>query len=235
MLALRDKSLLSLKSLADCSSGSIDILASSVPAQYILPELLGAFHKRYPNLTFHIKQSDTAQVVAGIAAHRGEIGFVGAKIENPKCTYTDFLSEKLILIAPKDRRFENASIDEAVHLLRKEPFIIREVGSGTRLEYETCLKHLGLKMRDLKIVACFSNTQSIVHAVSSGLGLAIVSERAARQYIQHQMIIPIPMDTVLERQFYMVQKKNGLTSNATETLIKFAHAWNPHEIGAHAE
>ena len=226
ILLLRDKSIAALKSMSDCSTGSIDILASSVPAQYILPQMLGAFHKLYPSLVFNVTQADTAEVVRGISAHKGEIGFVGAKIENPKCVYTDFMSESLILIAPYERRFEVINPDEAVDLLRKEYFVMREDGSGTKLEYEECLKNIGIEARELNIRACFSNTQSIIHAVANGLGLSIVSELAARYYIKHKMVVPICINLMSDRHFYIVQKKNSVAPVAVDMLIKFACAYD---------
>ena len=221
MLSLRDKSVNSLKSLSNCTVGSIDILASSVPAQYILPEILGAFHRTYPNVVFNIKQMDTSDVVNDISTFKGEIGFVGAKIENPKCIYEDFMSEKLIMIAPSEKRFKKIEYNDIMSLLKNEYFVMREAGSGTRLEYEEYLKNAGVNINELKVSAYFSNTQSIIHAVANGLGLSIVSELAARHYIRQKMIIPVYMDSLPERRFYIVLKKNCILSATVDTFIKF--------------
>jgi len=183
--------------------------------------MLGAFHKLYPDMIFHIEQKDTADIVKGIAAYQGEIGFVGAKIENPKCVYTRFMSERLILIAPHEARFECLEIDDVAKLLHSEYFVMRETGSGTRLEYEQYLKALGVKTGKLKVSAYFGNTQSIIHAVASGMGLSIVSEIAAKPYIQHKRVLPIYVDSLPQRHFYMVQKKNGVLSQSVENVVRF--------------
>ena len=225
MLALRDRSINSLKNLSDCNAGSIDILASSVPAQYILPELLGAFHKQYPDIMFNIKQADTTEVVKGIAAHKSEIGFVGAKIEEPKCIYEDFITEKLVLVAPCEQRFEKITYQDMASLLRNEYFVMREVGSGTRLEYEEYLANIGVQVSELKISACFDNTQSIIHAVANGLGLSIVSELAVKGYLSQKAVNISYLDSLSERRFYLVLKKNYAISAAVEVFIKFAHLY----------
>jgi DNA-binding transcriptional LysR family regulator len=221
MLAVRDKSIINMRNIFESNTGSIDILASSVPAQYILPEMLGDFHRLYPNIMLNVEQADTTDVVKGVAAYRGEIGFVGAKIENPKCVYKSFMSEKLILIVPNEKRFEKINSNNAADMLKHEYFVIREAGSGTRLEYEQYLKTLGIKISSLKVSASFSNTQSIIHAVAGGLGVSIVSEIAAKQHIQHKMVLPVYLENMPQRNFYLVQKKHGIFSPNVEALIGF--------------
>lgn len=222
MLSLRDKSITSLKNLSGCTAGNIDILASSVPSQYILPEILGEFHKLYPNVMFNMEQADTADVIKGISAHRGEVGFVGAKIEGSKCVYEDFMSEKLIMIAPYEDRFQSIDPDGAARLLRDEYFVMREPGSGTRLEYEEYLKGLGVKINALKVSAYFNDTQSIIHAVANGLGLSIVSELAAKHYIRQKMIVPIHSGALPERKFYIVMKRNRVKTPVVDIFVDFA-------------
>ena len=224
ILSLRDKSVANMKNQSGCDFGSIDILASTVPAQYILPELLGAFHKIYPNVMFNVERADSADVVKGISEYKSEIGFIGAKIENPKCIYREFLSEKLIIIAPNDKRFEAVPAPAVLNLLRNEYFIMRETGSGTRLEYEECLKSVGIHANELKVSAYFNDTQSIIQAVISGLGLSIVSELAAKHYIDQKKIIPIRAAFLPERHLYTVLKKDYIASTRVNAFIEFLHA-----------
>jgi DNA-binding transcriptional LysR family regulator len=225
ILSLRDKSIVSVKNLSDCNTGSIDILASSVPAQYILPEILGAFHKVCPSVTFNIEQADSSDVVKGISAHKSEIGFVGAKIDNPKCVYEDFMSEKLIMIAPYDEQYKNIDSNDIPNLLHSEYFVVREAGSGTRLLYEEYLMGAGFKIGELKVSACFNNTQSVIHAVANGLGLSIVSELAAKPYIRQNMVVPVYIDSLPVRNFYIVLKKNAIISPVIEKFVNFVRSW----------
>jgi DNA-binding transcriptional LysR family regulator len=225
MLSLREKSISSLKNFSDCATGNVGILASSVPAQYILPEMLGAIHKLYPNITFSLEQMDTADVVKGISSHKGEVGFVGAKIENSKCVYTDFMSEKLTLIAPNEDRFQKISTGNIPQILRGEYFVMREFGSGTRLEYEGFFKKIGVKLGDLKVAAYLDNTQSIIHAVASGLGLSFVSELAAKHYIEQKMVIPISLDCLPERNFYIIQRKNCAVTPTVDLFVNFSRSY----------
>ena len=49
---------------------------------------------------------------------------VGAKIDNHKCVYGRLMSEKLILIAPDEQRFQQTVQTDIPDLLRNEFFVI---------------------------------------------------------------------------------------------------------------
>jgi len=58
--------------------------------------------------------------------------------------------------------------------------------------------------------------------VINGLGISIVSELAARDYIRQKMIIPLKLEKELpERKLYYVIKKNFSRSHLVDLLIDF--------------
>ena len=226
MLSLRDNSIQSIKTVSDSDIGSINILASSVPAQYILPKILGAFHKFYPDVLFNLQQQDSMGVANAISSYKSEVGFVGAKIENPNCVYKAFLSEKLVMIAPYEDRFLNINSDNVVDLIYNEYFVMREAGSGTRLWYEECLKNIGIDPGKLKISAQLSNTHSLIQTVANGLGISIVSELAARNYIRQKRIVLIDIRSLPKRNFYMVLNKNRVQTPVVNAFVEFVHSYS---------
>lgn len=225
ILALRDRTLTTIKSLSNSNVGTIDIMASSVPAQYILPEIMGAYRKEYPSVVFNMEQADTADVVKGIALHKGEIGFVGSKIDNPKCVYENFITEKLILIAPNEPYYHAIKPSDIPQLLRNEYFVMREIGSGTRLEYEEYLRNIGIDPADLKASVCFNNTHSIITAVASGLGLSFVSELAARSAIQQKQIIPLDLEGLPSRRLYIIVKKDCPVMPVADAFLRYVRTY----------
>lgn len=62
MLALRDEAIHSVAQGGSSIRGEISLLASSVPAQYLLPSLIAVFQKSYPDILFKVRQSDSEQV-----------------------------------------------------------------------------------------------------------------------------------------------------------------------------
>lgn len=225
LISLRDNAVQSIKEISGSDTGGIDILASSVPAQFILPEIFGAFHKQYPNVVFNLQQADTLDAIQAVSSYKSEVGFVGGKIDNPNCTYQPFLSEKLVLIAPNEKKFLDIDTDNISEIIGGEYFVMRERGSGTRLWYEESLKSIGIVLDELKISAQLGDTQSIIQAVSNGLGVSIVSELAAKHYSDSKSVIIIDIHSLPKRNFYIVLNKSRIQTSVVDKFIAFVSSY----------
>ena len=224
LLALKHITMERIKNLSGDLSGEINILASSVPSQYILPEVIACFNRVYPEVSFNVKQGDTLEVSRGIASQQAEIGFSGGIIENDKCDFREFIEEQMVFIAPWGSEFSDSREYSLEELLYNHCFISREKGSGTRMQYESFFMEQKVKLDKININACinFDNTQSIITAVINGLGISMVSEFAARAFIEQKMVMPIKLKIKLpERKFYYVLKKNFSNSHLVDLFIDF--------------
>ena len=222
ILTLKHNAIERIKNLSGNFSGEINILASTVPSQYILPELLARFSKTYSDISFKVKQAGSSEVAKGIALQEAEIGISGSVIENEKCEFKEFMSEEIVFIAPCLKDFLRPDEYTLEELLYKHPFVSREKGSGTRKEYENFFLTQNIEMRKINCNASFDNTQSIINAVINGLGISAVSEFAARDFIAQKMIVPIKLKAKLpQRKFYYVLKKNFSNSHLVDLFLKF--------------
>ena len=208
MTTLRHDSIEMLKNLSDDFSGEISILASTVPAQYILPKVLAEFHKRYPGIAFVMNEADTSGVVRGIAAHKADIGFAGGILADKKCDFIEFGDEELVFIAPKNASYRDDKEYTLGELLYSNSYISREYGSGTRIQYEKFFAENGIELDKIKTCACMDSTHGIINAVINGLGVSIVSELAARQMLEHGSLIRVKLKEYLpKRKLYFVLNK----------------------------
>jgi len=222
ILALKHNTMEQIKGLTGSFSGVITILASSVPAQYILPEMLAGFSLLYPDISFMVKQADTLEVSRGIASQTAEVGFSGGVAESGKCEFTEFMTEQMVVIAPADKGFNNSKLYSLEELICGYRFISREKGSGTREQYETFFSGNGVDVKQVNAGICFDNTQSIINAVACGLGVSMVSEFAARAFILHKMVMPLKLEIKLpNRKFYYVKKKNFVHSHLVDLFTRF--------------
>ena len=222
LLALKYNAVERIKNLSGNYSGKIDILASTVPSQYILPEMLACFNNVYPDISFNVKQADTLEVSRGIASQKAEIGFSGGIVENDKCEFKEIMTEQMIFIAPHDKEFSDSREYSLEELLYERRFVSREKGSGTRTQYESFFLEQNINLCRINSCASFDNTQSIINAVINGLGISAVSEFAARVFIEKKMVMPIKLRTKLpERKFYYVLKKNFSHSHLIDLFVEF--------------
>jgi len=222
ILALKHNTTERIKHLSGDYRGEVSILASTVPSQYILPEILAGFSKIYPDISFSVRQADTRAVSRGIALQEAEIGVSGGITGSDKCNFEEFMSEEIIFIAPNQKEFLQPRQYTLEELLYRYPFVSREIGSGTRLEYESFFAEQNIDLGAVKSSASFDNTQSIINAVISGLGISAVSEFAARDFIAQKMVVPLILDVKLPvRKFYCVLKKNFSHSHLVDLFVEF--------------
>ena len=223
MMSLKRESIQALKNLSKDVSGEIHVLASSVPALYILPQIFAEFHKIYPNISFTMKQADTLEVVQGIAAHKADIGFAGSILGDKKCDFVEFINEKLVFVAPNNAAYSAGKKYALEELLYSNSFISREFGSGTRMQYEKYFAENGIVLGKIRTCANMDNTHSIINAVMSGLGVSIVSELAARPLLERKMLLPIKLKKSLpERKIYAVLNKNIVHSHLLKLFMEYA-------------
>ncbi|MCL2572588.1 MAG: selenium metabolism-associated LysR family transcriptional regulator [Defluviitaleaceae bacterium] len=226
LLTLKHNTVERIRNLSGSFVGEIKILASSVPAQYILPEVLAGFADMYPNISFIVKQADTLEVSRSIATQKAELGFSGGVIEDSKCDFKEFMTEQMVLIAPCDKGFTDSDAYSLESLLYQYRFLSREKGSGTRTQYEAFFAEENIDIKKVDTSLCFDNTQSIINGVISGLGISMVSEFAARAFIKKKMVIPLRLKEKLPvRKLYYVLKRGFAHSHLIDLFIEFLASW----------
>lgn len=229
MLALRDRSLFELDQYSRECAGEINILASSVPAQYILPQMIARFHKAYPNIRFRMHERDSQGVYDELIQYQYDFGFVGTSSENCRYSLSTLCKNRLVLILPPNmKRPEKKKLETIRGFITGQRFIMREQGSGTRAELENFFASQNITEKDLKMIAYFSSTQGIIEAVSQGMGISFVSKAAARIYERLNMIKMVELETeLLTRNIYYVLKKDMILTPAQEVFINYARKCFP--------
>lgn len=73
MLNMRSQAILAVQNFSLNMNGTVEIQTSSIPGEYIVPELISEFKKEYPEVRFVLHQSDSGQASGNIRANKGEI------------------------------------------------------------------------------------------------------------------------------------------------------------------
>ena len=135
------------------AGGVLRIAASTIPSQYLLPDIMVRFRKNYPGEKLKVFETDSAGVAEMIASHRADVGLAGAKIDKGNCTYVPIYQDELVAITPAFEKYRAKGADAAAGWLKEEPVILREEGSGTRQEARKILQQMGIDMNELNVAA----------------------------------------------------------------------------------
>ena len=84
----------------------IVIAASTVPAQYLIPQILLEASKQDKSLQFRLIECDSEEVANKVANQLVDIGFAGSVIENRYCKYLPFYDDELIVVAPNNPYYQ---------------------------------------------------------------------------------------------------------------------------------
>ncbi len=202
--------------------GNIEIASSTIPEQYIIPDIICEFNKIYPDVTFTICHYDSSQVVEGIVSGDIDFGIVGAKISHNQLKYMDLVDDKLVVVVPYNYFDKNGEKKIALKDLLKEKFILREQGSGTRSVIEKNLRQKNIDMDELQVVAHIESTEAIKQCIRRGLGVSILSKRAIEDEVRCKLLDYVDIDGLdLKRNFYFVCHGQRLPSPLELEFQKF--------------
>lgn len=218
LLELKDQALFDIKESVSELKGMIHIGASSVPGQFLVPKMVKKFHNEYANVTFSIKEDPSRIVADKVISGQVDLGFLGEKYENDKLQYYPLIKEKLVLISSEEYELrKTVSIHDIVNL----PFIMRNSDSGTKAILEKFLKKQRIKEEQLHVVAYTDSSQALMELVKQGIGIAIISEIAAKEYsISNNLVIHEIQDFHDERYFYLVHNKLKTLSLVSKLFIE---------------
>ena len=200
----------------------INLGASSIPEQYILPEILPKYLKKNKN-EFKIGRGDSFEIINQVVNKEIDIGLVGTQIETSNCIFEPFYKDKLVVITPVNQKYLQMK-EEGFHIkdLLKEPIIMREEGSGTRKEIKKFLNHMKINDGSLNIIATLNSTEAIKRSVANNMGISIISNLAVQDYIKDKRVLAFDLaEENIYRNLYIVRNKEMYMSKSSLKFIKF--------------
>ena len=207
---------------SDDEKNVINLGASSIPEQYILPEILPKYLKKNKN-EFKIGRGDSFEIINQVVNKEIEIGLVGTQIETSNCIFEPFYKDKLVVITPVNQKYLQMK-EEGFHIkdLLKEPIIMREEGSGTRKEIKKFLNHMKINDGSLNIIATLNSTEAIKRSVANNMGISIISNLAVQDYIKDKRVLAFDLaEENIYRNLYIVRNKEMYMSKSSLKFIKF--------------
>lgn len=207
----------------------INIAASTVPTQYILPELLSIFRKKYPGEQFRLVETDSAGAIEEVVNHTVEIGFTGTILEKKNCKYIPFYEDELVIITPNTpayqdllTEYENQNDDQKdLSWVMEKPMVMREEGSGTRKEAEKQLRLCGLDLSKMNLVASIENQEMIKKSVSNGMGISVISKLATEDEVSEGRLLRFHLpEGRSQRSLHVVYNPDFRMSASAERLVK---------------
>jgi DNA-binding transcriptional LysR family regulator len=199
--------------------GRLSVGADTTVGTYVIPDLLGKFHRSYPEVEITLEVVNRSTLVDALLNNRVDLAVMGRVPDEIPVTIEPFKPNELVLIAAPTHRLagrENVPFEE----LAREHFLLREIGSGTRAALETVFQEEGLP---LLVSMQVGNNSAIKQGVAAGLGIALISRAALDMELEtHRLVILDVEGFPIMRQWRIVHLKDkhlSATARAFKTFL----------------
>lgn len=201
--------------------GSVQIAASTVPANYILADFIAYMNGKYPDITYKIEEGDSAEVFQKVMRFETEIGISGYQTKNAKCIYDKLFTGQIVLITPNTPKYAALQGKMDRKELARLPFVVREQGSGTGIAAQNVELSLGLSQPEMNIVAQFDSTEMVKRAVAGNVGAAFIAKLAVMDYVRDEKVLMFEFPEIdTSRKFYMLHHRDRLLSQAAAVTMR---------------
>jgi DNA-binding transcriptional LysR family regulator len=222
IFAMERAAIADVRDRVDLRKGSLRVGASTTVAGYWLPPHVAGFVQRFPGVDFELLVGNTAGIGHAIAEGRIDVAFVEGVVDDPGIVAAPWRDEPLQVVvaaAAKLGAKRRASVAE----LARQPWLLREAGSGTRQVAQRLLRSRGIK--PARLIELGSN-EAIARAVAAGAGVAMLPAIVVRDLLamQRVRILRLPEDADILRPLYRLELANRPRAPALQAFVDLVEA-----------
>jgi DNA-binding transcriptional LysR family regulator len=194
-----DQTIASIKGI---ETGALKISVVST-AKYFIPRLVGNFCADHPGVDIALEVLNRDAVISRLESNLDDMAIMTQPPAHLEIQDEIFLENPLVCIAKKSHPLVGKKIN--LNDLANEFFVMREVGSGTRMSCDWFFKDHKFSP---KVRLTLGSNEAIKHAVGSGLGLSIVSMHSLTEYDLKSLVSILTInDFPIKSQWHIVTLK----------------------------
>jgi len=194
-------------------------------AKYLAPEMLGEFSKLFPGIDLALKVTNRDRIIDRMQTNEDDLYIMGqAPAGELEVESHLFAPNPLVVMAPRSHPLvgkKNIPMEE----IAKEPFIIREPGSGIR---DATFKAFDTKKLRPNVRMELGSNEAIKHAVVGGLGLSVLSLHTLSLEGPDGPVAILDVEGFpILRNWFIVYPKGKELSLVAQTFLDFAVEYEP--------
>jgi DNA-binding transcriptional LysR family regulator len=228
IFALIEDTLETMEALRSPHYGRLSVGADTTVGTYLVPNLLGAFHRLYPGVEITLEVVNRNYLVDALINNRLDMVVMGKVPTEVPVFAAPLLPNELVLIASPTHHLAGC-VRVPFTQLAREHFLLREKGSGTRAALEEAFQNAGLP---LLVSMQVGNNSAIKQGVAAGLGTALISRVAIDIELETRRLVMLDVEGFpIMRQWRLVHLKEKNLSAPARVFKHFLleHA-RPDEI-----
>jgi DNA-binding transcriptional LysR family regulator len=189
-------------------------------AKYFVPKLLGSFCSKYPEVDISLEILNRDGVIRRVEDNSDDLYVMSRPPIHIDLEDQILMPNPLCMIAYKEHPLASKK-NLRLQDLKHERFILRELGSGTRMSVDI---HFKQKKFTPRLLLELGNNEAIKKAVASRLGVAVISIHALDQFDYDNEI------SVLKLQDFPINSQWHLVYLRGKQLSPIAKAFHEHVL-----
>jgi len=201
--------------------GRLRIGATLTIGNYVAMPLVARYLRANPGAEVTLAVANTEEIARQVSNFEIDIGLIEGEIEHAELSVTPWRHDQLIVFcAPSNPLARKRALTDDD--LRAVPWIVREVGSGTRQTFDRAMRGL---LPELNILFSLQHTEAIKAAVAEDLGVGCISRIALEADFARGRLKPCRVPhRDFRRQFFFLLQPQKYRTPALERWLQLCRS-----------
>ena len=188
--------------------GNLRLGASSTISQYLIPSVIAAFHRKYPQIKLDMLSGNSFEMEQKLLNNEIDIALVENESSLPNVKYMNFYEDEIAAVTGADSVYakkRSLSITDIQNI----PIVLREKGSGTLEVIQKAFLKKNINPDKLNIFIHLGSTEAIKNFLNGFDGIALISERALEKELLLKSLIKIKVNDLKISRFFRIAFRHG--------------------------
>lgn len=214
-----------IERLNDSFKGSLRIGASSTISQYLIPKVIAAFYKRYPNIKLYLLNGNSFEMEQKLLNNEIDMALVENETSQSNIKYIDFLEDEIIVVTGANSVYAKQKLISIANL-QEIPIVLREKGSGTLQVIQNSLLKHHIILDKLNIFIHLGSTEAIKNFLTDFDGIALISEKSIEKELRLKELVKIHIKNMSLNRKFRIALRQGHLASSTQLFIDFLSQYN---------
>lgn len=221
LLNLRRAALSDLEDVRALRAGRLAVAANELTCLYLLP-VLNEFRRLYPAVRITVHRALASQIPSSVLDYAVDMGVVTYTPDDPGLRGIMVYRDELAFVVPPGHPLTREK-DVRIQRLGQESFVAHHVDSPYR---QRVLDMFRRHKVTLQMPVEMPTIDAIKRFVAMGNGVALLPSLTVESELSHGTLERVPVkELAIERPLYLVLRRNGQPSQATQAFLAVAETY----------
>lgn len=170
--------------------GAVRVAANSSSISQFLPEDLAEFVAAHPDLSVHLTEMTSVEVIEAVRTGRADLGIFSGLTEQVGLSLMPYRRDTLVVVMPADHPLATRKVLRLADVVG-QPFVALQAGSSIQTWLDRRAEELGARIRTQVALQSFDGVRRMVQA---RLGIAVLPFGAVEPYMNAARLAMVPLD-----------------------------------------